>query len=850
MQTIELQEDKKGCLSCEVPVDKAQWLELLKNQAVTQGEILPVLLSFYFMPDHKASCLQCAEKYGHDINRYNSAVRSLGQRVVKRLASFRIVDNEGKERYWPMVMNPGTPSKDKTQFEWTLRPELVDALRELIIDDAIAKYTAAFDENIKKEAYKWEAVQWFQDHWDIDDLYMDSMIDFATDKTKNLLDTNNYYPRKMIRDLAKLNPDEVRQMFRDLYDESQDLETRVRTFKEKADKILADNKNSGWNRHYQGTNAISTYLWLRYPDKYYIYKSTEYRNAIEKLGLDERVKQNGQASEMVKGFRIYDMLNERLRGNIPCKATIRKFLDASPDLYPDPELRTATFDFGFWISRYYESPENSLYLKKKITMTPFIAEAASLLRSKKNLILQGAPGTGKTYNTAALALAIIDGTVPEKHDDVMTRYEELRAQGRIGFTTFHQSLDYEDFIEGIKPVHDGDTVRYDIEDGIFKRMCDAAKVASEVVASGTGNLLEGMRDNPKIWKVSLQNTGDNELRRDCMKNGYIRIGWPDYGDFEYSDEEMKGKNGRGPLKAFMHDMEIGDIVVSCWSQEETDAIGIVTGDYEYKPKDEHDLYPRYRSVRWIFKGKTHNIKEINGGKYMVLATVYNLSSIALRDILNIIEEYAPKKSLAAENVEKPFVLIIDEINRGNVSKIFGELITLIEQDKRLGDRHPITLKLPYSKKDFGVPQNFYIIGTMNTTDRSTGTIDYAIRRRFRFVTLPANREVIENETARRIFDDVQRFIEKYKYADMDIEDLMVGHSYFMADDEEELPAKIRYEVVPLLKEYIRDGILSIRPDRARQYFEAWENLQTATSADDEAISVDGEDDLDSGTQAG
>lgn len=833
MEKIELKQDNKGCFSCYGPISKEQWLDMLTDTSVIRPEFREVLLSFYYMPGHRASCAACAEKYGHEINRYNSAVTALGRAVVKKLGTFIITDAEGKERFWPVAMGCGRYVKNRSQFEWTLRPELTAALRELIIDDAINQYTSAFDENIKKEAYKWQAVQWFQNHWHLNDADLASMIDFATAKTGNLLASASSYPRKMLVAFAMAAPAEVRAMLTDLFDENAGIAGRVAGFMGMSEKIRNDFNPGSWKMHYQTTNAASVYLWLRYPDKYYIYKPTEYCNVISKLGLDTTVKQNGKAEEMVKGFGIYDMLNSRLCANGACVAKIRGYLGANPDLYPDPQLRTATVDLGFWISRYYNSPENSLYKKKKTVLTPFISEAAEVLRDKKNLILQGAPGTGKTYNTAALALAVIDGSVPESHDEVMKRYEELRRQGRIGFTTFHQSMDYEDFIEGIKPVHEGDSVRYEIEDGIFKRMCSAARVASEVAASGTDKLLDGMNEDPKIWKVSLQGTFDNPLRRDCMENGYIRIGWGDYGDFEYDDDEMKGKEGKNVLKAFMNDMRTGDIVVSCWSQDETDAIGIVTGEYEYRA--EGGDYPRYRAVRWIFKGKHHNIKEINGGKHMTLGTVYNLFSISLKDIIGVIEQYAPKSSISADNEERPFVLIIDEINRGNVSKIFGELITLLEKDKRLADSHPITLTLPYSKTEFGVPQNLYIIGTMNTTDRSTGTLDYAIRRRFRFITLPADGNLIEDEAARQIFSDIRAFIERYKYADMDIEDLMVGHSYFMADSDAELLLKIKYEVIPLLKEYIKDGILSIKPADAARCFKAWEQLQTAgndSEADD------------------
>ena len=174
-----------------------------------------------------------------------------------------------------------------------------------------------------------------------------------------------------------------------------------------------------------------------------------------------------------------------------------------------------------------------------------------------------------------------------------------------------------------------------------------------------------------------------------------------------------------------------------------------------------------------------------------------------------LSDYKPNENVSAET--KPYVLIIDEINRGNVSKIFGELITLLESDKRQGGEHPLSVILPYSKERFSVPSNLYIIGTMNTTDRSVGNIEYAVRRRFSFVTLESSRKVVsekcgEESTAVRLFDSVKKFLEKNKI-EMDIDDLMVGHSYFLSDDESELEIKWEFDILPLLREYYKDGII-------------------------------------------
>lgn len=315
----------------------------------------------------------------------------------------------------------------------------------------------------------------------------------------------------------------------------------------------------------------------------------------------------------------------------------------------------------------------------------FTNKCANLLKSKHNIILQGAPGTGKTYNTAAIALSVlgIDGVDIDNHDEVMKKYEELQDD-RIFFTTFHQSLDYEDFVEGLKPRvqtnENGESlgVTYEPEDGIFKRACNA----------------------------------------------------------------------------------------------------VVTDD--------------------------------------------------------------------SKDIIKSVVLIIDEINRGNVSKIFGELITLLEADKRDKGNHPIKVTLPYSKTLFGVPSNLYIIGTMNTTDRSTGTLDYAIRRRFAFVTLKSDPNVIVkhyeklgNDDLKAIaidlFNNIKAFITNPKHlcGDLCIDDLMVGHSYFMASSKEELQCKVEFEIIPLIAEYINDGILTVNDQEKEKAFDAWASLQPVQIVDDE-----------------
>ena len=166
--------------------------------------------------------------------------------------------------------------------------------------------------------------------------------------------------------------------------------------------------------------------------------------------------------------------------------------------------------------------------------------------------------------------------------------------------------------------------------------------------------------------------------------------------------------------------------MSCYSSQTIDAIGVVVGDYEFE--DKFPNYKRVRRVNWLVKNINENIVEMNDGKTMTLGTVYRLNSITLDNVKSILEKYNTSSKM--EENDKAYVMVIDELNRGNVSKVFGELITLLEADKRKGRINAESVVLPYSKKGFHIPNNVYLIATMNTADRSLGSLDYAIRRPF------------------------------------------------------------------------------------------------------------------------
>ena len=432
----------------------------------------------------------------------------------------------------------------------------------------------------------------------------------------------------------------------------------------------------------------------------------------------------------------------------------------------------------------------------------------------KNTILYGPPGTGKTYNTVMYAVAIIENKKleeikKENYTEVIDRYNKYKEDGLIEFTTFHQSYGYEEFIEGIKPVihsdeEDETDIQYEVVPGLFKKFCDIA--GKPILRKEKCDI--GINESPTIWKISLEGSGENSTRTECMRNNHIRIGYDEYG--REITNLSKGDAGRNILNYFINDMSIGDIVMSCYDCNTVDAIGVVTGEYEWH--DEYPEYKRLRKVNWIVKGIKENIIKINNGSRLSNPTVYKLR-MDLSDVMEIIEKYS-NNTIEVEEKKKNHIFIIDEINRGNISKIFGELITLIEPTKRIGQAEGQKVKLPYSQKLFGVPNNVYLIGTMNTADRSIATIDTALRRRFNFKEMLPDSEVldgiyVEDVSIKDIFIKMNKRITVL----FDREHTL-GHAYFLplkgAPTIETLANIFENSIIPLLQEYFYEDYEKIR----------------------------------------
>ena len=790
-----------GEYSCgDIGVTTEEWLDILNDEKSKPYH--EALLCFLRQKEHKATCTKVSQVYGKPAQYYNSKVYNFSKWVQKRLNRFSVKDADDKDTYWCITMQKGWDTKQG--FQWQLRDELVEALRIYLMKALIDVFRNGKPFNGYYEEYKWDLLDRSEGK--------DVLAVFDGLRGKNIID--NARTDTVIKYLVDNKADKTRVCCQHLIDESVPLNDRLAAFKSEM-KALCPSK---WKNTANDERTASALLTCVYPETYTFYKDEIYQNICDYFGYTSRKagKKYEHFLELINGFvksygeEIQQIMLNEIKGfkNKPLNLAVQTL---------------------FWCMKDYMKEE----LDKKMTTETnnsskgtWYDDVVRIWERRKNIVLYGAPGTGKTYDVPELAVRLCDpafmATDPSR-EEIVSRYNQLKTEKRIAFTTFHQSLDYEDWIEGLRPVvNENSQVTYEIESGIFKKLCEEAErpvVKDKQV---------GIADNAVVWKVSLQGTGDNDVRRECMENNHIRIGWDGYGPVISDETDWSVYNGEGKqiLDAYINKMKIGDIVMSCYSSQTIDAIGVVVGDYEFE--DKFPNYKRVRRVNWLVKNINENIVEMNDGKTMTLGTVYRLNSITLDNVKSILEKYNTSSKM--EENDKAYVMVIDELNRGNVSKVFGELITLLEADKRKGRINAESVVLPYSNKAFHIPNNVYLIATMNTADRSLGSLDYAIRRRFAFIAeKPFGLDVEGFDED--LFEKVSRLFVKnfdeYKESGWDQtmklepadtlseeykpEDVWIGHSYFLMQDEEgedNTSNRLLYEIIPLLEEYVRDGVLT------------------------------------------
>ncbi len=736
------------------------------------------------------------------------------------------------------------------------------------------------------------------------------------------LDGNNHKPQNIVgwryfEPIRKLESERLGEFGRsvaELIDEEMPLEQRIEQFMRTYEQIA---KGASYPIGATSRSVISFIMTLANPKSYFFLKTTEISKAIKFFDPEFRWDRQGLTADELREFetlgnRVFDRLENE-------------------DWNPRDLIDVQSF---FWIATYWDEEFPPIVDPEPIPVTS--KKVHERMPEPLNQILYGPPGTGKTYNTVNKALKILDPEFVANNGSDRTalkqRFEQLREKGRIGTVTFHQSFSYEDFVEGLRASADEDgQIQYEIEPGIFKRMCDAAKAKATIHTDKAIDLA-----GRQVWKMSLGNTqgSDSYVYDDCISNNYILLGYGrglDYSEASSrADIERLHKESGADIdehsysvtatNLFVNYMKPGDLVVVSDGNFKFRAIAEVTGDYRFLADREIDDYRQAREVNWLrvyspslpreqlmnnafsqmtlyqlkpnsidmerladllasgdsqsssASAVTFSVGQVFGRGYTVrettpdilrltkpngrklgfdmemlneLAHLVRTGEITIQDIAEEkvfektdvdLEKYLlhgysnimPQliEHLAGSSVvpgtrssthTDSWVLIIDEINRGNIANIFGELITLIEPTKREGAPESTEVTLPYSKEPFSVPNNLFIVGTMNTADRSLVHMDTALRRRFTFEAMMPSTQVLSAQGIEEI--EGVNIVAMLEVMNQRIELLYdrehtLGHSFFLPLAETPtigcLADIFDRQILPLLEEYFFEDWSRIR----------------------------------------
>ena len=430
-----------------------------------------------------------------------------------------------------------------------------------------------------------------------------------------------------------------------------------------------------------------------------------------------------------------------------------------------------------------------------------------------NQILYGPPGTGKTYNTIIEAIKILDKSLyqryyeyinnkdkkdfefdAEKHatyEDLQTEFNNYKGQGRIEFITFHQSYSYEEFVEGIKPEIGTEDLKYNYDKGIFKQISQRALFERLNINKDKP---QKILDFENLKDTFINNNDIGTQIQTEAKKSYIEI--TNYTENAIRVKPVKGSSTYSVFYRYIQKLLELDI---------TERTSI------------KQYIPEAKGLASYYFAIINKFKELQNSSINTANTTTDISNISDEAKEQLINEYY-KNCIDLKPIEecKSYVLIIDEINRGNISKIFGELITLIEDDKRAGGKHQLIVTLPYTKEQFAVPDNLYIIGTMNTADRSIALLDTALRRRFEFEEMPPRPELLKTDlTINGEEINLQKFLIGLNYNITEIgnldKDHKIGHAFLInVNGREGLKRAFLNKIYPLLEEYFYDDDKKIK----------------------------------------
>ena len=743
------------------------------------------------------------------------------------------------------------------------------------------------------------------------------MLNRSLDKTYNLLASANNFPKGMIVGFAKSAPEEVRAMFLSLYDESKDVYERINAFKMQS-TVLLEKYGNGAAQHYQYENAISTYLWLRFPDKYYIYKFGEVKTVASELESDYRFKKGAYADNIRNFLKLYDEISAALKEDTELVNLFQSQL--TDTCYPDPELKTLTIDVGFYISRQYAQRDTAVavsadwygadydpglsvedWMKLLKDESVFTTGALEIMKRMKDYggmasCTQLAVKYGETknfYNSGSVALARrvceTTGITPNSRDDGSTQWWTILYTGRDAgkdedgsfvwklrdeLSTALDKVDLSGIelyvaaapgeqdhgywwlnanpkIWSFSDIAVGEVQSYTL----YNENGNKRRIFQNFLDAKAGDMIIGYESNPvkqivAIGRVSAEQDGEKlffeKVEGLTSPIDYATLrGCPELERMEYFQNPQGSlfKLTRGEYD-FILDM----------IREENPVTSEASIDAYTKSDFLDEVYmteKRYESLVAVLRNKKNIILQGAPGVGKTFAArrlawsmmgekddgriefVQFHQNYSYEDFMmgykpvedgfelkyGIFYRFCQK---AANQPDKEFFFIIDEINRGNMSKIFGELLMLIEKDYR-GTK----ATLAYNGLSFSVPKNLYIIGMMNTADRSLAMIDYALRRRFSFFEVEPGfdsegfiqyQNDLNNETLNELVSKVKDLNREISLDKSLGKGFCIGHSYFCGRDvctEEWLHSIVDYDILPMLSEYWFDDVGKLQ---------RWENI--------------------------
>lgn len=641
------------------------------------------------------------------------------------------------------------------------------------------------------EKFKWQTIKGFQDHWDIEAVDFCTMLKNSLDKTFNLLASTHYFPGKMIKEFAEKEPETVRQMFKNLFDENKDLYDRIVSFKVQSKQLV----NKYWDpgkSDFQTENTITTYLWLRYPDKYYIYKFEEAKSLSKELKMSYVFKAGDYQNNVENFIRLYDELSQELCKDEELKQIVQSKLEE--DCYDDPKCKTLAIDFGYFVNQRQKAAKNedekvSLSVKEEIENHSSTEPHYWFLSANPKIWSMSSMPVGKEqsytlYNDNGNKRRVFQNFLDAKVGDKIIGYESTPIKQVVAILEVTKEQDEERIY--FKKV---ESLSSPVDFALLKACPGLENMEFFVCSQGSlfkltkneyEQILDLIREENPVQTNKIIN---KYTKKDFLNDVFVTDA--KYDRFVSVLKKKKNIILQGPPgvgKTFAAKR----LAYSVMEEKDDDRIEFIQFHQNYSYEDFMLGY-----------------KPCENGFEMKYGIFY---------------QFCQK---ASNHPDKDYFFIIDEINRGNMSKIFGELLMLIEPDYRDNK-----IKLAYNGLDFSVPQNLHIIGMMNTADRSLALIDYALRRRFSFFTMEPGfdtdgfkkyQQKLNSLVFDKLIDRVKDLNDEILKDDSLGSGFCIGHSYFCNLDtctNEILLDIVDFDILPMLNEYWFD-----EPSKV----ERWEN---------------------------